>query len=178
MISGEYSTGSIRSSLTAVPRRLPLLWAKLAVFAGVVFSTMLAASFISFFVGQALLSQHDMDVSLSEPGALRAVVGAALYLTVVGITGLALGTLLRNTAAAISTVVVVFFVIAPLTLLLPSSWTALFVQYLPSTAGAGLFSGTLGVENPLPPWTGFAVMCTYAVVLIGLAAWRLRRADA
>lgn len=178
MISGEYSTGSIRSSLTAVPKRLPMLWAKLAVFAGVVFSTMLAASFISFFVGQALLSQNDMDVSLSEPGALRAVVGAALYLTVVGMTGLALGALLRNTAAAISTIVVVYFVVAPLTLLLPATWTAHFVQYLPSTAGAGLFSGTLGVANPLAPWTGFAVMCAYAVILIGLAAWRLRRVDA
>lgn len=178
MISGEYSTGSIRASLTVVPKRLPILWAKLAVFAGAVFCTMLIASFISFFVGQALLSTHDLGVSLSEPAALRSVVGAALYLTVVGITGLALGALLRNTAAAISTVVVVFFVIAPLTLLLPSSWTGHFVQYLPSTAGAGLFSGTLGVANPLSPWTGFAVMCAYAAILIGLAAWRLRRVDA
>lgn len=57
-------------------------------------------------------------------------------------------------------------------MLLPSSCTANFVQYLPSTAGAGLFSGTLGVENPLAPWTGFALMCAYAVILIGLAAWR------
>lgn len=178
MISGEYSTGSIRSSLTAVPKRLPMLWAKLAVFAGVVFSTMLAASFLSFFAGQALLSQNDMDVALSEPGALRAVVGAALYLTAVGMTGLAVGALMRNTAAAISTIVVVFFVIAPLTLLLPTTWTANFVQYLPSTAGAGLFSGTLGVENPLAPWTGFAVMCAYAFILIAFAAWRLRRVDA
>jgi ABC-2 type transport system permease protein len=178
MISGEYSTGSIRSSLTAVPKRLPMLWAKVAVFAGAVFFTMLTASFLSFFAGQALLSGNGMSVSLSDPGALRAVIGAALYLTVVGITGLALGALLRNTAAAISTVVVVFFVIAPLTLLLPVSWTVHFVQYLPSTAGGGLFSGNFGVANQLAPWTGFAVMCSYAFVLLGFAAWRLRRVDA
>jgi ABC-2 type transport system permease protein len=178
MISGEYSTGSIRSSLTAVPRRLPILWAKLAVFAGAVFSTMLVASLASFLAGQALLSRNDMSVSLSDPTALRSVIGAALYLTVVGMTGLALGALFRNTAAAISTVVVVFFVLAPLTLLLPASWADHFVQYLPANSGAMLFSGNFGVANPLSPWTGFAVMCGYAFTLIGLAAWRLRRVDA
>lgn len=178
MISGEYGTGSIRSSLTLVPRRLPMLWAKLGVFAGVVFATMLVASVLSFVVGQALLGRNDMGIPLSDPAAVRPVLGAALYLTVVGLTGLALGALFRNTAAAISTVVVVFFVLPPLTLLLPVSWTGHFVQYLPSTAGGKLFTGSLGVENPLPPWTGFAVMCTYAAVLVGLAAWRLRRVDA
>ena len=114
LITGEYSTGMIRSSLTVVPRRLPMLWAKLAVFAVTVFLTMLAASFTSFFVGQALLG-HRLDASLSDPGALRSVVGAALYLTVAGLTALALGALLRNTAAAITTFVAVFFVIPPLT---------------------------------------------------------------
>ena len=178
MISGEYSTGSIRSSLTAVPRRLPMLWAKVIVFAAVVFATMLVASFASFFVGQALLNQSGMGVSLSDPNALRAVVGAALYRTVVGVTGVALGALFRNTAAAISTVVVVFFVLTPLTLLLPASWAEHFVQYLPANAGGRLFGGNFGVVSPLSPWTGFAVMTTYAVVLLGFAAWRLRRADA
>ena len=95
-----------------------------------------------------------------------------------GITALALGALLRNTAAAITTFVAVFFVIPPLTNLLPASWTDHFVQYLPSNAGAMLLDGTFGVAHPLSPWTGFAVMCAYAVVLIGLAAWRLRRVDA
>jgi ABC-2 type transport system permease protein len=178
MISGEYSTGSIRSSLTAVPKRLPMLWAKVIVFAAVVFGTMLVASFASFFAGQALLNANGMGVSISDPNALRAVVGAALYLTVVGITGVALGALFRNTAAAISTVVVVFFVLAPLTLLLPASWAEHFVPYLPANAGGRLFSGNFGIVSPLSPWAGFAVMTTYAVVLLGFAAWRLRRNDA
>ena len=93
-------------------------------------------------------------------------------------TALALGALLRNTAAAISTFVAVFFVIPPLTMLLPASWSDHFVQYLPSNAGAMLIDGTYGVAHPLSPWTGFAVMCAYAAVLIGVAAWRLRRVDA
>jgi ABC-type transport system involved in multi-copper enzyme maturation permease subunit len=178
LISGEYSTGMIRSSLTVVPQRLPMLWAKLAVFAVVVFLTTLAAAAASFLVGQALLSGQHLDVPLSDPASLRAVLGAALYLTVAGMTAIALGGLLRNTAAAVTTFVAVFFVIPPLTNLLPASLTSHFVQYLPSNAGAMLLDGSYGVVNPLEPWTGFAVMCAFAGVLIGLAAWRLDRSDA
>jgi len=177
LITGEYSTGMIRSSLTVVPSRLPMLWGKLAVFAVTVFVTMLTASVTSFFVAQALLGEQH-NASLSDPGALRSVVGAALYVTVAGLTAVALGALLRNTAAAITTFVAVFFVIPPLTQLLPASLTDHFVQYLPSNAGAVMFDGTFLVAHPLTPWTGFAVMCGYAVVLIGFAAWRLRRVDA
>jgi ABC-2 type transport system permease protein len=178
LITGEYSTGMIRSSLTVVPRRLPMLWGKLAVFAAVVFLTMLAASFAAFFVGQALLSGQQLDASLSDQDALRAVVGAALYETVAGMTALALGALLRNTAAAITTFVAVFFVIPPLTLLLPASLTDNFVAYLPSNLGGGLLGAGSGLANSPTPWTGFGVLCGYAAVLIGFAAWRLRRVDA
>jgi ABC-type transport system involved in multi-copper enzyme maturation permease subunit len=101
-----------------------------------------------------------------------------LYLTVSGLIAVALGALLRNTAAAITIFVAVFFVIPPMTNLLPASLTDLFVQYLPSNAGAMMLDGTYGIANPLSPWTGFAVLCAYAGVLIGFAAWRLRRVDA
>ena len=178
LITGEYSTGMIRASLTVVPKRLPMLWAKLGVFAVVVFLTMLVASTTAFFVGQALLGGNGLNGSLSDPGALRSVVGAALYLTVAGMTALAIGALLRNTAAAVTTFVAVFFVIPPLTNLLPTSWTDQFAQCLPSNAGAVMLDGSFGVAHPLDPWTGFAVMCSFAVVLIGAAAWRLRRVDA
>ncbi|MEO7261437.1 MAG: ABC transporter permease [Jatrophihabitantaceae bacterium] len=178
MISGEYSTGMIRSSLAVVPSRLPMLWAKLAVFAAAVFSTMLIASLTSFLIGQALLGEGHLDASLATPGALRSVIGAALYLSVAGMTGLAVGALLRNAAAAISSFIGVFFVIPPLTLLLPAAFSDHVVQYLPSNAGAMLLDGRYGVANPLSPWIGFAVMCAYAVVLIGLAGCRLRRVDA
>jgi ABC-2 type transport system permease protein len=178
LITGEYSTGMIRSSLTVVPRRLPMLWGKILVFGGVVLLTLLVASLVAFFVGQAVLSGRQLDASLADPGALRAVVGAALYVTVAGLTALALGALLRNTAAAITTFVAVFFVLPTLTLLLPASVTDHFVQYLPSNLGGVLTSDTSGLAHPLGPWTGFGLLCGYAVVLIGFAAWRLRRADA
>ena len=108
----------------------------------------------------------------------RAVVGAALYVTVAGITALALGALLRNTAAAITTFVAVFFVFPTLTLLLPASVTDHFVQYLPSNLGGVLTGSTSGLAHPFAPWTGFGVLCGYAVVLVAFAAWRLRRVDA
>ena len=177
-VSGEYGTGMIRSSLTAVPRRLPVLWGKLAVFAGTIFTVSLVASFISFFVGQALLSSHHLNVGLSAPGALRSVIGAALYVTVAGLIGVALGALFRNTAAGISTFAAVFFVIPPLTGLLPASVSNHVAPYLPSNAGEVVWGQLLGQNNPLAPWTGFALLCGYAVVLIGAAAWRLRRVDA
>ena len=178
LMSGEYSTGMIRSSLTAVPRRLPVLWGKLAIFAGAIFSISLIASFISFFLGQALLSSHHLNVAISAPGALRSVIGAALYVTVAGLIGVALGALFRNTAAGISTFAAVFFVIPPLTSLLPASISNHLVPYLPSNAGEVLWGGTHGVQNALSPWTGFALLCGYAGVLIAVAAWRLRRSDA
>jgi len=178
LMSGEYTTGMIRSSLTAVPQRLPVLWAKLGVFAAFTFAVTLVASVVSFFVGQALLKSHHLSVTISSPGALRDVVGAALYITTAGVIGVALGALLRNTAAGISTFVVAFFVVTPIAELLPSSWRSHFAQYLPSNAGASLYGGTHNLAHALSPWTGFAVLLSYAVVLVGAAAWRLKRADA
>jgi len=153
MVTGEYSTGMIRSSLTAVPKRLPVLW-------------------------QTLLDSHNLGVSISSPDALRAVFGAALYMTVAGLIGMAIGSLLRNTAAGISTFVGIFFVLPPLAQLLPSSISNHVVQYFPSNAGEALYGGTHDVTNTLSPWTGFAVLCGYAAVLVAAAAWRLRRTDA
>lgn len=176
--SGEYSTGMIRSSLTAVPRRLPVLWGKLAVFAGVIFPVSLIASFISFFLGQVLLNSQHIGVSIGAPDALRSVIGAALYLTVAGMIGVALGALFRNTAAGIATFAGVFFVIPPLASLLPSSISGHLSPYLPSNAGSVLWGGAQNAPNALAPWTGFALLCGYAVVLITAAAWRLRRSDA
>lgn len=177
-MSGEYGTGMIRSSLTVVPRRLPVLWAKLGVFAGVVLAAALAASFAAFWLGQALLSGHHLGVPITSPDALRSVIGAALYITVSGLIGVTLGALFRSTAAGIATFTGVFFVLPPLASLLPSSVSGHLTKYLPSNAGSAIFGGAHGVSNALSPWTGFAVLCGYAVIMIAAAAWRLRRSDA
>jgi ABC-2 type transport system permease protein len=142
----------------------------------VTFVVALIASLISFFAGQAVLSGHGLSESITAPGALRSVVGAALYVTVAGLAGVGLGALVRNTAAGISAFVAVFFIIPPLAQALPSSISQHLSPYLPSNAGAALFGS--GGSNALSPWAGFALLCGYVVVVIAAAAWRLRRSDA
>lgn len=176
LITGEYSTGMIRSSLTVVPKRLPVLWAKITVFAGAVFALMLAASFGAFFLGQALLGEH--GVGISANGAVRSVFGAALYLTIAGIIGIGIGTLIRNSAGGISAFVGLFFMAPPLTMLLPSSIGDSVSRYLPSDAGGALYGGSSPFEHHLGPWAGLGVLCAYAAVLVAAAAVRMIRSDA
>src|SRR5205085_10149977 len=97
VITGEYSTGMIRASLTAVPKRLPVLWAKLLVYAVVTFLLMLPVVLIGFFASQAILSRHDiLQISFGHAGVARAVVGGAVYLVLVGVFALAIGAIVRN----------------------------------------------------------------------------------
>jgi len=93
LITGEYSTGQIRSTFAAVPHRLPVLWAKAGVYAAITFVLMILASFTAFLVSQPILRRHHVETTLSSPHVLRAVVGAALFLTVTGLFGLSLGAL-------------------------------------------------------------------------------------
>ena len=110
--SGEYGTGMIRATLAIVPSRLPVLWAKLIVLVGLVLPVTLLCAVAEFFTATALVSSRGGSViSLTDPGVLRTVVGASLYLTVVVVIGLALGALLRKTAAGLSVFAAVFFVV-------------------------------------------------------------------
>lgn len=178
VMTGEYSTGMIRSSLTAVPRRLPVLWAKIAVFTGVVGVIAIITSLISFLASQAILSGDNLSVSLSSPGALRIVIGSGLYVTLVGIMGITIGTLLRNTAGGISTLVGLLFVIPPVLELLPNSWTNDFGKYLPANAGQSLWVFHAHLSGGrMSPWNGFAVLCLWVIGLVALAALRMLRSD-
>jgi hypothetical protein len=175
--SGEYGTGMIRASLAVVPSRLPVLWAKLITMAGLVLPVTLLAAVAEFFVATAIQSARGASaISLSDPGVLRTIVGASLYLTVAAVIGLALGALLRRTAAGVSAFTAVFFVAPIVVTQLPHSISGI-LPYLPSSAGGALWGQPLAA-HPLGPWAGFAVLCGYAVALTGLAAWRLRRGDA
>ena len=123
IITGEYTTGMIRSSLMAVPRRLPVLWAKLIVFAVVTFVVMLVAALISFYGVQAIVTQHHLQTTLGAPGALRTVIGSALFMTVLSALCIGLGGLLRNTAGGIAAFVALLFVLPGISAILPSSLT-------------------------------------------------------
>jgi ABC-2 type transport system permease protein len=175
VITAEFSTGMIRSSFTAVPKRLPVLWGKAIVYGLTLLALMIPSVLVAFVVGEALFSRHHINIPFSHPGVARAVIGAALYLTVVGLFGLGLGAILRNTAGGIASFAAIMFVLPPLMNVLPSSWNHAASPYLPLAAGESILSITPG--NNLSPWVGFALFCGYAAGALAVAAVLLVRRD-
>jgi ABC-type transport system involved in multi-copper enzyme maturation permease subunit len=178
-ITAEYSTGMIRASFTAVPKRLPVLWAKLGVFSVVTFALAVPSVFIGYWANQAILHSHNppiLQAPLSDPGVFRSVLGAALYLTLVGVFAMALGAIIRNTAGGISIFAAIFFVIPPLMNILPTNWNNAISQYLPDSAARTLFSLKHG-SHTLHVWPGTLVFCGYTALAIAIAAVLLRRRD-
>jgi ABC-type transport system involved in multi-copper enzyme maturation permease subunit len=177
VVTGEYATGTIRVSLAAVPRRLPVLWGKAIVFALTTLALFVPATLAAFLVGQSILAGKRLDIALSDPGVARAVLGSALYLAAVGLLGLALGALLRSTAAAVAVLFGLLFGPQLLTGLLPAAWSDLVYPYLPVPAGVAVTS-VRPDPAALAPWTGFGLFCLYVAVVLALGAWRLRSRDA
>ena len=179
VFTGEYQSGLIRASLSVVPRRLLLLWGKLGAFGAVALALSLASSVAAFVLGE--LAQRARPgrphVWFGDPQVTRIVIGAGLVLAVTGIFGLALGAIIRNTAAGLSTIAAVFFVL-PLLLriALPASDQG-FLRFLPSNAGGALWDAALSPTS-MTPWTGFALLCGYTAALVAVAAWRLQHGDA
>ncbi len=177
VISSEYSTGVIRASLLAVPTRIPMLAAKVVVFAALVFVVGEFVTFPSFFIGAAILHSH-APVSLGDPGVARAVFGGGLYLTMLGLFALAIGAVIRHTAGAITGVIAFVLVLAPLTQLIPGSIGKHIHAYLPSEAGQLIGQAHQRSGQLLTPWQGFGVFALWTVVLMCAAAYLLRRRDA
>jgi ABC-2 type transport system permease protein len=138
--AGEYSTGMIRSTLAAVPRRLPVLWSKAAVYGVVAFIVGTAGTVSGFLIANAIVSGTGAHVSLSDGGVLRSLLGAGIYLALVGVIGIALGSLLRSVAGGISVLVASLMLIPGLLSLLPTTWRNDITPYLPSNAGEALFT--------------------------------------
>ncbi len=176
LITGEYATGMVRSTFAAVPKRLPVLWAKVGVYSIVGLALAVPATLIAFFAGQAFLSSEHLQISFSHAGVPGAVLGTALYLTLVGLFGLGIGAILRNTAAGIATLVGILYVLPPLVSILPSSTANAIDPYLPSNAGSAIMK--LGHQaHMLSPWAGLALFAGYAAATIGVAAVLLVRRD-
>lgn len=177
VMAGEYSTGSIRSSLLAVPKRTEMLAAKCAVFAFLILVIGELVVFPSFFLGAKILHNH-APISIGDPGVLRAVIGGGMYLAVLGLFSLSIGALVRHTAGAITGVIAFVLVLAPLAQLLPGSLGKHVHAYLPSEAGHLIGQAHQGKTDLLTPWQGFGVFCLWTAVLLALAAWLLNRRDA
>jgi ABC-2 type transport system permease protein len=175
VITAEYSTGMIRASMTAVPHRLPVLWGKAVVFGLVSLALMLPSVLIAFVVGESIFSGRHINVAFTHPGVARAVIGAALYLTVIGLFGLGLGAIVRNTAGGIATFAGLLFVLPPLMNVFPASWNNAASPYLPLNAGEAIMSTTSG--NHLSPWVGLALLCGYTAAALAIAAVLLVRRD-
>ncbi|HEU5384852.1 MAG TPA: ABC transporter permease [Streptosporangiaceae bacterium] len=179
VLTAEYSTGMIRTSLIAMPRRSTLYAAKAIVFAAVALVVTVVTAFVAFFLGQAILTSTHESATLSQPNVLRAVVGGALYVTLCGLFAFAAGTIFRHTAATITSIIALLFVIPILAHLLPSSWYDDIARWLPSSTGDAI-SVTVGSgpDHLFSPWGQFAVFAIYTAILLVVGGILFRKRDA
>lgn len=176
VISAEYGSGMISATLTAIPQRRTVLAAKALAFTAGTLVLGQLVGFAAFGLGQAILSTQHAGVSLSHPGALRATIGAGLYLAAVGLLGFGIGAAVRHTAGALATLFGLLFLPSALADLLPPS-RHYVIEYMPANCGSQLFTA-----NPHPPalapWTGFAVFCLYVLASLIAAVILAERRDA
>jgi len=163
VMSAEYGTGTIRATLAAAPRRPLVLGAKVAVFGAVALVVAEVVSFLSFFLGQALLTSPVHHTTLASPGALRAVAGTGLYLALVGLFALGLATIIRHTAGAITAFVGVLLVLPTVVRALPMSMQVDIRRYLPSEIGNVMLSAHTPA-HVFAPWTGMLLLAGYTVI--------------
>jgi hypothetical protein len=177
MITSEFSSGLVRATFAAAPRRPLVLAAKAAVFGGAALAAGEVLAFISFFAGEAVLHGGAPHVTLATPGVLRAVLMAGAYVCLCGLFGLGLGAIIRNTAGGIATAVVGIFALPLLLLPLPESTRNGVVKFLPEQiAGSGI-TAVKPEANTLSPWVGLGMLCLYAAVLLGAGAYTLAKRD-
>jgi hypothetical protein len=175
-ISGEYATGMVRTTFVAVPRRLPVLWAKTGVVGVAVAVVALPAALIAFFGSQSLLASQHISIAFSHPGVPRAVIGAGLYLSLVALLGFGLGAIIRNAAGAIAALVGILILLPVLVSTLGSSLSNSVLSYLPSEAGQAIMSLHAGPHS-LAPWAGLGLLAGYVAGTIAIAALLVRRRD-
>jgi hypothetical protein len=171
---------TIRATLSAVPHRPLVLAAKAAVFGALALVIGEVLSFGAFFLGQALLSSPAPHSTLSQPGVLRAVVGGGLLIPVFGLFALGLGAIVRHTAGAITAYVGAILVLPLIIEALPSSISGPIEKFMPFTIFNAMTSvrQTFDFGPALSPWTGFAVMCAYAVAALLFGGWLMVQRDA
>jgi ABC-2 type transport system permease protein len=175
-VSSEFSTGMIRSTFAAVPRRLPVLWAKLVVFLVITAVVMTTITIVTFLASQAVIGHYRTGFSLGDPGVWRVVLGTSLYLVLIGVIGGMIGWLVRSTPGSLVSFFALIFVLPQLFSLFGSAGKHI-TQFFPSQAGEAFASAAPEPPN-LSPGAGVLVLCAWAVVAVVLAAVTLRRRDA
>jgi ABC-2 type transport system permease protein len=175
VVTSEYSTGMIRSTFIAAPQRRAVIAAKAAVFGALAFVIGTVASVAAFLVGQSILGSH--GVSLSSPGALRAVIGVGLYLGLLAVFAVGLGTIIRSTPGTIVAVLGTLLVLPTIAPVLPGSIRNSVEKFLPSNAGQAI-GATLKSSSSLSPWAGLAVFALYALGALVIGLFLVSRRDA
>ena len=176
-ITAEYSTGMIRTSLTAMPRRGIFYLAKALIFTVLALVIGEITSFIAFFLGQALLSSKHIETTLGAPNVLRAVVGGGLFIAVCGLFAFGIGAIVRHTAAAISTAIGLLFVLPIIVNFLPNSWTNDIMRWLPSEGGLAIWNPRQQAHE-FSSWGEFAVFGAYTAALLIAGFILFRKRDA
>ncbi|MEU7018989.1 ABC transporter permease [Streptomyces sp. NPDC046385] len=176
LTAGEYATGLVRATLTAVPRRLPVLWAKAAVFTATVFTVSLATALLTFEVAQVFLDDTDQAASLTDDGVLGALAGNAAGVTLLGLVALGLGAALRSVPGALGAFIGGVMVLPEVIGMLPYGWVETAVRYFPTQA-----AGALGTATPLPgaatPGAALLALLLWAGAALAVPALSLRRRD-
>ncbi|MFD7129942.1 ABC transporter permease [Streptomyces sp. NPDC059894] len=176
VVSNEYSTGMIRTSLAAVPRRGTFLFSKIAVAAGLALAVGTATSFAAFFLGQAMLGEH--RASIGDPGVLRAVIGGGLYMTLIAVFSMGVAAMLRSPMLSLGILMPFFFLIS--NILGNVEATEKVGRYLPDQAGSKVMQVVTptGDDTPYGPWGGLAIMAVWTVAALAGGYLLLRRRDA
>ncbi|HEV2345390.1 MAG TPA: ABC transporter permease subunit [Actinocrinis sp.] len=177
-ITSEYSTGMIRTALTAQPRRTPVFWSKFLVVSAVAFVIGEIISFASFLIDSSFWRGKGIALSLSSPHAMQAVIGGGLYLAGSAILAFGIGAILRHTAGAITTGVGLLFVVTIIASFLPDNWQSHFNKWLPFNSGGQAWATQHVRGTDLGAWTGFGVFMIYGVVAVLIGMYVFRKRDA
>lgn len=185
-ISGEYSTGMMRTTLTAMPRRTMVFATKAAVVTGVTLAVGAAGVLASVFAGRLLLPGSGFTpvngyppMSVTDGPMLRAAVGSVLYLVLIALFSIGMAAIVRDSAAAIGTVLGLVYLLPVVVLLMPDpDWQRLLWQISPTNAGLAIQDTTDLASLPLQPWEGLGVLAAWATAafLGGGVILRLRDA--
>lgn len=177
-VTSEFSSGMIRATFAAAPRRPLVLAAKAAIVASVALVAGEILAFVAFGVGQAVLKSQFPHAALGQPGVLRAVLMAGAYPALIALIGLGLGAIIRHTAGAISAVVGVLFVLPLILLPLGTSIQNSVGQFMPMLIAENSMTAVKPVAHSLSPGVGFALLCFYAATALAVGSWLLARRDA
>ncbi|MFF2504515.1 ABC transporter permease [Streptomyces sp. NPDC058067] len=176
VVSNEYSTGMIRTSLAAVPQRGTFLFSKIAVATLLAFVVGLATSFIAFFLGQAMLGSYKAQIG--DPGVLRAVIGGGLYMTLIAVFSMGVASMLRSPMLSLGILMPFFFLIS--NILGAVSATKKIGRFLPDQAGSKIMQVVppVGDDTPYGPWGGLLIMVIWVVVALFFGYLLLKKRDA